>query len=546
MGVRVEVAPSGGFTSNPRDSTFLSIDTYSLSESSTPLSGSDSSGSVGTVSFNVPYRDDYVLLHNRDIRITTVSRGITEGFISAIGRSDEGGNVPITVTLRTGRLNLFNIQAQPFIGTLAGAFGYYLSLGNQSTRYQVDPEIASRQVAYRGWNGELWYYLKQLAAAQDADINLVSGIIVLRPIRTRTMVEDHDATRSLSVSDAQLAQSVDVNYYNSKPITNQLVYPPGGWTPEVVPITIGAGETRTETVTLSSSVTSVAQPTIQTYVSRTHRSSSVFTVVGDDGLPITPTAWRAGGGSLKVEINPDTVSLDVVITAPTGLRSITGEPHNTYSIALGDDGGRFSTLRIVGTGVAFDKQVMNVGTGIGPTMTSQDVGATVDNVFLSTAGDAYKVALRTAREFSGGGMNLSYGVSAVNRFDNPGNVSFTSNDMVDLAYPGTTWTNDMFDAEFAGKSNFEVDDFLSNLTPDDGTDQVIGNVGGARIWDRRAHHWFRIRTANITPGVVSGEADIDTTHGDGQGHWAGMTYGQIEELFVGKTYGEVERLGLIG
>ncbi len=124
-----------------------------------------------------------------------------------------------------GSLNVYGIQAQPFVGTLRAAFEYYLSLAGLTTDLFVDDSIGSRPVVFPGWSGELWYYLKLMAAAQDCDVSLVSGIILLRPIRSRIATQDRDTDRGVSSGSTTLAQAVEVYQYDNRAITNELVYP---------------------------------------------------------------------------------------------------------------------------------------------------------------------------------------------------------------------------------------------------------------------------------------------------------------------------------
>src|SRR5690606_7621274 len=136
----------------------------------------------------------------------------------------------------------------------------------------------------------------------------------------------------------------------------------GGWTEEVTIINVNAGEYVEQELLLSASVSSIQQPVMQTFVSREHSTSSVYTVVGDDGLPITPAAWSSRGGSLSVVINPDTTSLTVKIQAPHGLPNKDGKEVQTYGVALSAEStaGRYSTLRILGSGVAYDRELVRI------------------------------------------------------------------------------------------------------------------------------------------------------------------------------------------
>lgn len=384
---------------------------FNVVEAATPLAAGDSSGQTGTITLTIPAQDEHLTPNHpvtmygvpwfvgKSIYLEDTRKGFTLGRVSSVRGDFSAGQVTLTCSSRLGELNVYNVQAQPFVGTLQDAFDKYVALAGITTDVYVDPEIATEPVVFPGWHGELWVHLKQMAAAMDCDVSLVSGVILLRPIRKREAVRGRDISRSSEVGGGSLAQNIVVNQYNNRPITNELVYPPGGWSQDVSTINVNSGESVEEVLELSASVSSIVQPTMQTFVSQAHRSSSVFTVVGDDGLPIQPAQWTAAGGRLRIEINPDTTSLTAYITAPTGIRNKDNKEIGVYGIALSSESntGRYSTLRIVGTGVEFNVEEVRVPTGIGPQETATEIGATIDNPFLSTRDQVYTAGVGGGR-----------------------------------------------------------------------------------------------------------------------------------------------------
>lgn len=529
---------------------------FSVQEAATPLAAGDSSGSVGTISFGIPqpdpdiapnhpinlYGTNYLL--GKSVRLDDTRKGFTLGKVSSAQRTKSSGLIQVTATSRLGSLNVYNVQAQPFVGNLSAAFQYYLSLADITTDFQVDPAVAATPVVFPGWSGELWYNLKQLAMAVDCDVSLVSGLIILRPIRERTATRGRDIERTFSVGGGTLAQNIEVYQYNNRAITNELVYPPGGWTEEVTTINVNAGETVEEVLQLFASVSSIVQPTMQTFVSQLHDSSSVFTVVGDDGLPIQPSAWTAAGGSLSVSINPDTTSLTVKITAPTGLPNKDGEEIGVYGIALSSDNstGRYSTLRILGSGVAFDKQVVRVPTGITPQESATEVGVTIDNPFLSTLDDAYRAGLRAVRGYNGSAMSINGSVVAINQLGDSGELVLTTYGSVQTAYAGMTYAQ--VQTANAGKSYLQVQEAFNTGRDSLFENQVFGNVNGARVWDKASARWYRIRTGTLTPPQIGFDAEDDLMHSDVQGFLSGLSYAAVQSKYNGFSYREVDLMGL--
>lgn len=452
--------------------------------------------------------------------------------------------IQVDALSRLGDLNVYNVQAQPFVGRLDDAFEYYLSLANIDTDFLVDPLVATRSVVFPGWSGELWFNLKQMAAAIDCDISLVSGVIVLRPIRSRTATRGRDIDRTFSAGGGTLAQFVEVYQYNNRVITNELVYPPGGWDESVTTINVNAGETVTETLKLEASVSSITQPVMQTFVDRNYTASSVFTVVGDDGLPITPSAWADHGGSLSVAINPDTVSLTVTVTAPTGLPNASGKEIGVYGISLSSDDstGRYSTLRIVGSGVAFNKETVRIPTGIPASRTATEVGVTIDNPFLSSRDDVYRTGLRAVRNYNGSAMTVSGTVVAVNQLGDTGEI--VSKTYADDQALRTGMTYTAVQSTMSGKNYTDVQNILNSGADSLFENQVFGNVNGARVWDRTSMRWYRIRNATLLPGRIQFDAEDDLMHSDVQSLYTGKTYADVQTSNTGLTYRDVDLKGL--
>src|SRR5690606_11121151 len=114
-------------------------------------------------------------------------------------------------------------------------------------------------------------------------------------------------------------------------------YPPGGWSPDVEILNVNAGEIAEYTLELSASVSAIQTPTMLTSVTPEHATSSVYTIVANDGLPVTEALWSSRGGSLIVRINPDTQSLTIRMRGATGVPLSTGGAATNFLVALASD-----------------------------------------------------------------------------------------------------------------------------------------------------------------------------------------------------------------
>lgn len=528
---------------------------FTVEEASTPLAAGDSSGQVGTITFTIGVPDPEIvpnhpinmfgesILVGQRVRIEDSRKGFTIGEVSAVSRSS-AQTISVSCVSRMGEVNVYGVQARPFVGNLGDAFEYYLGLAEISSAIFTDPSVANTPVQFPGWSGELWFNLKQMAASMDCDISLVSGVILLRPIRARVAARGRDLDRKTSSGGGTLAQFIEVYQYNNRAITNQLVYPPGGWSEDVSVINVNSGETVEEIIQLEASVSSVVQPTMQTFVSRDHSTSSVFTVVGDDGLPITPAAWSANGGNLRVSINPDTTTLTVTVTAPRGLPNKDGDEIGVYSISLSSDDstGRYSTLRLLGSGVAFNKELKRIPTGITERETGTEVGITIDNPFLSTPQQVYRTALRAVGAYNGTAMTLSGRVSSVNQLGDSGELVLQTYAQVATLHAGRTYAQ--VQSAWGGLSYLDIQQQINAGNSGEFENQVFGNVAGARVWDKNSRRWYRIRSATLNPDFISFEADDDLTHSDVSPAFSGKTYAQVQTLFEDFNYRQVHALGV--
>lgn len=478
---------------------------FTINIDSTPLDSTDSTGGVGdfTLITNTPEEPYSLSLENlidREIAVydsdgwaSTPNGVLLGGRVSNIVEQD-GVGFTISGELELGGLNVRNVVMPPFYGTLEDLIELYLDTRLKSgTQISVHPDIADRTMTVPGWRGELWYHIKMLCAAESVEfVYPSSGQAELRPTRRiegRTLTAS-DLSRTTDA--AEVAQYIEVKEYNSVWVDDKLFYPPGGWSEDVEIISVNEGETVEFSLELEGSVQTIQQPTMVTNVSRDHVSSSVYSVVGDDGFPIQPAMWNDFGGDVRLEVGDDTRHLILTVTAPEGLHKDNGEPMQSFSLAMasGDTSPRYSSLRIVGSGVWFSNDdPLKIPTGVEAAETDEfelgeEVGATIDNPFLATRAHVASAVYRAALKFIGYNSTIS---GIVQRLSDAGTF--------------------MEDA-------------------------------GARVfYDTRP---YRTRSATYTPNGVQFTAEDDLSISDMEALLGGLTVGQVQERFEGLTVKEVQ------
>ena len=190
--------------------------------------------------------------------------------------------------------------------------------------------------------------------------------------------------------------------------------------------------------------------------------------------PVDADYWRENGGYVSVEIGEDTRSLTITVV---GCQERSLAPYRLIGFAA--DGSEYSTLRIVGTGVTVTraKYVLPAATDAVP-----EVGAEVDNEFLTSWGHAHLALLSTAGRFG----------SPVQR--------------------------------------------ISVATRADFGAQTYGNVAGARVFEDL--NVYRIRPATITPAGVTYEAEPDVIFDDITAVNDGHTIAEWNALWEGRPISE--------
>lgn len=524
MGVTLSVTGNGFYSGSNAD-----LSTYSVTEDSTPIDPSDTSGGTGTIEFTVVEDTSglgTILLLNDTVQLADQSNGSTQGTVNTVDVTDH-----IASITADGRLNLLvaNVDAAPYTGTLGGAFTYYLSLVGITSSFVIDSTITARAVTFPGFSGSLWDYMKQMTAAQQVEISLVSTNIVLRPLRTRIADVRKDSSIEWNVTNGDLAQNIEVYYYNNQYVTNGLLYPPGGWTSDVEVYSVDAGVTTEFDIDCNASILSIQQPVIQTFVAENYTASSVYTVAGNDGLPIPPAQWLAGGGSLNVSINEDTQSLHVVLT---GMVDPTGQ-YAPYSISVASGpSDYYSTLRIVGTGVTYDKQLLTIPTGVPLGKAATTTGVTIDNPFINTYTDAATAGMLAAGKWASPQQTITVSATVINRTGEKGNINYPTFVVFDSDYTGKTFAQ--FDTTNSGQTFANLTTTYFAKVQDNFDNQAFGNVNGARVLFRNA--WYRIRTATITEAGIQYTAERDTILSDFDSLWTGKTFAQFDTRWTGKTF----------
>jgi hypothetical protein len=529
---------------------------WSVQEEATPLTADDSSGAVGgfTVTFDPQVASPAHLkaLRKLQVNLDDLGQGRSTGKGESI--ATQSGVPVLTVQSRLNQLAV-NRKAKPYSGSFYGAVVYYLGLCGitDMTTVYVDASLQALEVVLVGWYQPVWQQLKKMAAVYHFEIALVSDKIIFRPLRQRIGQQYRDASVDWSIDDSGTAKTIVVNYYEAlvlgvgsvtggdeqnptyeEAVSLGLVYPPGGWNDQVEVITVAANETKTVQIDLGASVSSVEQPfpvdLIGPYVVP---SKSAYTVTNADGSPMPPAEWIAMGGRVHVAINDDSISATLTIT---GAGYVSKGPFS-LSMHVVADGTDYSSLRLIGTGIAYVKKQLTLDTGVSDDLANQDVGVTIDNEFIQSEAQAYEVAQACIGRYMGAQQKITVTTTGINRIGDTGSYDFEPLGWLDgQVTAGSTLAQvgAQLNALDGGTTLADLSAWIAEQNVDGFTNQAFGNLAGARVIHDGS--WYRIVSATIGPDSISYTAAMDMTCGDVTAELApGATVADLSAAFAGKA-----------
>jgi hypothetical protein len=518
MTIEIEVSGTGKYKGHKTN-----IAGYEYVEESTPIIPGDDKGGLGSLSFDVSEDDKQsILLYNDTVQLLDSKYGLVAGFINSL--AVDTGLVTATGYGRLGRVN-YNGQLVAKNTTLGGLITDLLNESGIIGNINIDSSISSIPVVAPGYSGDLWIFLKNICSAYQIEISLIEDTIFVRPIRQRELIVVNKSGESFRLNDITIAQNIDVNYYNYTYEPFFMAFPKGGWTPDVPVYQVNANEEATIDIQVDAYLTSVEQPTAQDFVPRDYSGpSSVYTVSGNDNLPIPAALWTARGGKIELELDSNGRT---IVAKVTGANLPNLSP---FTIGVSDGSTTYSTLRIMGTGVAFDQQTVRVPTGLTPADTPNELAATIDNPLISTYEQAYTAGVRARLLYAL--PERIYEASGETFYDpdqSEVDIFRTFNQYDDVV--GVGYTFDDFDAQNAGLSFSEFDDFNTRSTS-----QSFGSVAGSRVRYREAK--YRTRTASTADTGMNVTADFDTIFQDFNEDNTGRNFRDMHSAFFGLTFND--------
>ena len=456
---------------------------YNVSEDAIPLDPSSSSAGYGQLTYTrLGYDDgeDSIDLE-KPYTLTDLKRGTFQGIVRDISTTDQVTQVSADSIL--AYLSAW-YTVPPYTGTLVNYLKLLLDIVGKPASVQATVTAANPNIRVPGFEGNVWDKLKQLLSVLQIDVAQVKEVIQLRPFRHFTTEQTKIVSETETINSQSAAEWVQVYYYDPIPplsMTQDLEMFPLD-TVEFSPISVGAGETLVQQVTVSGSVSQVNQPVAMDYVAYGQNfdgTNGGYCVSGNDGKPILASRWKAGGGDVRVRLTTDPSIIEIVVTGSKI------EEYAPYRIAATAGSSSFyNSLHVTGRGMRWYRKSITVHSGAPHSGTDNETPTEIDNKFITTPAGALQAAMYASMTYGGGVPTLQGSTDRVQVLSAPGAV----------------------------------------------VGQVFGQVVGARA--KRGNAMFRVQSVTTDPSVVQYDLSMDTTFGDfNTAQPANLTVAQFNSLF---------------
>lgn len=404
-----------------------SLSSFSYAEDVTSLEPSTINGGLQQVNATIigdgsGTEKDSRLLINNDVLLSDTELGQMPFRVKKVSKNQD--LITISGDTVASRLNVEK-TAGPHGGAGANlhtALTYYCGLCNITPI--IDSgfalELEAVDVNFIGWKGNVWEHLKMLCAAVSVSATDNVGIEMFidgedvkfrKALQSTTDLSEMNSDISFEIDAFDAAKSIEIYNYNTSYGSDKVIYEQSNFEDTTEEkdkfqnsvndsLQVNAGETVRKRFKINASLESVNQPQPVSAINRMPPApyeglTGEYVIVGVDDIPVLPSQWTDLGGSLKVSLVDEDGEplepgeIEIVVTAP----HVPNLPHaddpgsagySPYKVGVESSGeSEYPALWITGNGVFFEKKLEKYSTGSPVEYTSNDVGATIDNPFIT-------------------------------------------------------------------------------------------------------------------------------------------------------------------
>ena len=378
------------------------VSNYSFTVNVPSMDPTNSEGSSGSISFDTGPLTRPQHYRNGLFTLTDSRFGGISGRVSEIGFGS--GSVNFTAETVFQRLTATSTIKPKFGASTLACMTAVLALGG----FTCDGLDNTNSDVFPGWSGSILNYLQMFCAARQKEYVVEGTILHFRPIRGANYTNSLKSI-SFTLNDQSLAQNIEVVDYACVTGNNIEFFPAAAQDVTQV-LTVETDGRIVYDVKINGWVETLNQPTQTNLVGPGIQdgTTGTYCVSANDGLPITTGQWSSTGGRIFVESTNDPSVIRITVWGPSGITVDGVDPLSPYSIAASaGDGVYYNALHITGRGIRYTPTTHRLATGATSDTTIEELGATVENPFLSTLGLAYDVGLRSAQTFAGPNYQMS-------------------------------------------------------------------------------------------------------------------------------------------
>lgn len=374
---------------------------YSVVNEAISLDISNTTGGSDQISMQVnTHIDDYYLL-GEAVRLKDYLGREHTGVVRGVSNVD--GDLSVTAD---GLTALMNADKEFSAGatTLGEILESYVSMVYHLSDVTLLGDLADLPIMDYGGTQNLWERIRELCAAYKIDIVMVGNVITFQPANINTLDSKLFSQLGWSSDIANTARFIEVNYFEVEEQgveQDQIEVYPFGDNEEASVIQVDRDEVVEVELEIDAWLSEVYQPECVEWVDNRDYSGSegVYSVIGNDNLPIPPQQWLDAGGALEVQMTDDAETLLVIVTG-ADLEDLA-----PFRIAM-SSGNHYNSLHITGYGQRFKRRTIQIATGSSTAVTGDDVGAVVESRWVTSKSLAYDVGFRVAKSYAGPNLRV--------------------------------------------------------------------------------------------------------------------------------------------
>lgn len=186
---------------------------WSIAEDATPVNPVDSSAGTGIVTISATATPTSKFIIDNQITVSEPSLGSFVGIVKS--STVQGASVDFNVSTLVGLLVTTKTAPQQSALNLSQIIRSYVALC--TTQITVSYQATNDPIrTYSAWEGEVWYYLKQLAAINKIQFSFSGTTLIVSDLGSSTYVLDDQTPVMFSTDSTSTGRSINIVCQNTQ------------------------------------------------------------------------------------------------------------------------------------------------------------------------------------------------------------------------------------------------------------------------------------------------------------------------------------------